>query len=104
MKKPTVRDFDADFEAALVDEYEGYKRAGRTEDAAAVAKVLQDRFDHDVAPKSKPVTKADAPERADVKAPETAVPPKPVYGAATHPPEDAGELAAKRGPGRPRKA
>lgn len=79
--KPTVRNFDADFKAALVDEHEGYKRAGRTEAADAVAKVLLDQFDHDVTPKRKPgrPLKEETPEseRADVKAPETAVPPKP---------------------------
>jgi hypothetical protein len=73
------RDTDADYKAALIQEYEGYSRAGRDDDAAHVASVLRDQYDHEVEdkPKRQTAKRAAAPERADQKAPETAVPEKP---------------------------
>lgn len=43
-----LRDIDGDYKAAYVAEYEAYKRAGRTADAATVAGILRDRYGLDV--------------------------------------------------------
>lgn len=77
-----MRDIEAAYKDALIEEHAGYVRAGRTEDAEHVAATLKDRYDHDVtnegieAPAPEP-KKAEA-EKADAgKAPEAAVDPKP---------------------------
>lgn len=72
------RDMDADYRAALIQEHDAYLRAGRDDDAAHVASVLRDQYGHEVDVKAKRQTakKAAASERADQKAPETAVPDK----------------------------
>lgn len=71
----STRDTGADYKAAMLEEYEAYVRAGRTEDAEHVATALKD-LGHDVKGK-RTAKKASAPERADQKAPEEAVPEKP---------------------------
>lgn len=75
-----LRDTDADYKAALEEEYEAYVRAGRTDEAEHVAATLKADHGHEVDVKAKKRTakRASAPERADQKAPEEAVPPKPV--------------------------
>lgn len=85
------RDEAADYTAALIDEFESYTRANRTEDAALVAAALRDRG-HEV--EAQPLKKAPAEspplERADIEpAPETAVPRKP--GRPRKPTEDSSE-------------
>lgn len=77
-----MRDIEAAYKDALIEEYEGYVRGGRTAEAEQVAEVLKGRYNHDVAKKgaaAEPEKKADsAPEKADAeKAPEAAVDPKP---------------------------
>lgn len=76
-----IRDVDADYRTAYIAEYESYKRAGLDEQAENVAQILRDGYGHEVEPKSKRQTakRASAPERADQKAPEEAVPPKPSH-------------------------
>lgn len=64
------------YKAALIEEYESYKRGGFTDRAEHVAQVLQEQFGHEVGKKRQPAKRA--PEKADQKAPEEAVPPKPV--------------------------
>lgn len=81
-----TRDIDQDYINDLVAQHESYSAVGRTKEAEKVAEVLLERYDHDV--DAKP---ADAPEpeaekvpdpdkapqeRADTKAPDTAVQPK----------------------------
>lgn len=68
-----MRDIDAAYKDALVEEYESYMRAGRGEEAEHVAHELRDRYGVDVAPG--PVETL--VERADQKPPEAAVPPAP---------------------------
>lgn len=83
-----MRDIKADVEAALIQEHDGYVRAGRKADAEGVAKVLKDEYGHDVAKQSdsgdgaaKAEKQDPAPERADVqKAPENTAEPKPRRG------------------------
>jgi hypothetical protein len=72
-----MTDKQAAYKLANIEEYEGYRRVGRTEDADVVATILRDHYGHDVtkdADKSKgKVTAKPAtgePERADDKAPE----------------------------------
>lgn len=74
-----IRDIDADYRAAYLEEYEAYKRGGHREAAERIAGILRDDFNHDVDAKTKRQTakKASAPERADQKAPEQMVPEKP---------------------------
>lgn len=43
-----MRDTKDDYRRALVEEYEAYQRAGRTDDAKHVAEVLRDEYDHEV--------------------------------------------------------
>lgn len=92
---PRPRDIQADYKAAMIEEYEAYVRAGRAEDAKHVASVLKYTFDYEPAgePDKKiekkvepapPVERA-VPDGDDQETPET--PEQPV----------------KRGPGRPRK-
>lgn len=84
-----MRDIKADYQRALIEEYEGYRRAGRDADAEQVAGVLRDRYGHDVtngkdAKKAaeKP-EKSDTPERTDAeRPPEDAAPAKPARAAA----------------------
>ena len=80
----TTRDIKADMKAALIDEYDGYVRAGRKADAEGVAKVLKDEYDHDVdkkASEEKPKLASTLPERADAeKPPENTDEPKPRRG------------------------
>jgi hypothetical protein len=87
-----VRDIKDAYRQALVEEYEGYVRAGRSADAEHVARVLSKHYGVDVAPQKteKPAETEgdDAPERTDEE----------------RPPENTAKPAAKRGPGRPRKA
>lgn len=83
-----MRDIKAAYEEALVEEYDSYVRAGRSEDAKEVARVLKEQYGHDVAKRDsdgddkgkKPEPKPEL-ERADVeKPPEAAVDPKPRRG------------------------
>lgn len=74
----SIRNIDDDYRAAYLEEYEAYKRAGRDEEAEAVASILRDQYNHDPSGKKRTAKRAAAPERADQKAPEEAVPPKPV--------------------------
>jgi hypothetical protein len=65
-----VRDIKADYKRALVEEYEAYRRSGRTSDAEQVAAMLRDHYGHEV--------EVDAPERADAeRPPEDTAKPKP---------------------------
>lgn len=61
-----MRDIESDYKAAYIAEYEAYRTAGRSKDAAAVARILRDTYGHDI-----------APERADAKAPEDTAEPSP---------------------------
>lgn len=77
-----MRDIEAAYKDALIEEHASYVRANRTAEAEQVAQVLRDRYDHDVAIKgdggAKEKSPEPAPERADVeKPPEAAVDPKP---------------------------
>jgi len=73
-----MRDIEAAYKEALVEEYEGYVRAGRTEDAEHVAGILKDRYGYDAgkrnAEEAAPVVSEKA---AEEKPPEAAVDPKP---------------------------
>jgi FkbM family methyltransferase len=87
-----VRDVEAAYREAHLDEYRSYVAAGRMEDAAYVAGVLKSQFGVDVeakAEKPKREPEAEAPERADEeKPPEAAVEPKPRRGGRTKLPRD----------------
>lgn len=75
-----TRDIDGDYKQALLREYEDYLRSGAKSRARAVARVLRDRYGHDVepAPKSASTAEEAAPERTDAEpAPDRAVDPKP---------------------------
>jgi hypothetical protein len=74
-----MRDIDADYREAMVAEYESYKVAGRTADAAHVAATLKDTFGYDVDQEPEtPEAGQGAAERADDPgAPEKAVPDAP---------------------------
>lgn len=80
-----MRDIEAAYRDALVEEYEGYARAGRTKDAEHVAGILKDRYSYDVAGETegddgKKAAKesSQVPEKAEAeKPPENAVDPKP---------------------------
>jgi hypothetical protein len=83
-----VRDIQGDYRRAYLDEYEGYRRTGRDEDAEQVASILREQYGHEVAPKAKAKPEQDAPERTDAeRPPENATPAKP-----------AARTAAKRTP------
>lgn len=43
-----MRNIQADYKAAYIAEYEGYRRTGRHEDADAVARILRDHYAYDV--------------------------------------------------------
>lgn len=93
-----IRDIAADYKAALIEEYNAYKRAGRDDEAGEVAGILKYHYDHDVdASGEKKVTKkAESPEPEPAQ--ERAVP----DAAETETPERT-EPPVRRGPGRPRK-
>jgi hypothetical protein len=81
-KSGELRDVDADYKAAYVDEYRSYKQAGRHEDAARVAAILRDRYgvDVDAAEAEAPVQRPEPGEAETTAAappPEAAVEPKP---------------------------
>jgi hypothetical protein len=80
----TTRDIKAAMKAALIEEYDGYVRAGRKADAEGVAKVLKDEHDHDVdkkASEEKPKLASTLPERADAEKPaENTAEPRPRRG------------------------
>ena len=84
-KDANIRDVQADYMAAMIEEYNSYAGSGRKEDAAHVAMVLKYTFDYDV----NKTEKVDKPAEPPV---ERAVP--------TDEPETP---EVKRGPGRPRK-
>lgn len=101
-----MRDIEAAYRDALVEEYEAYVRASRKADAKQVAAVLKDGYDYDVAEpdgdaeqEKKP---SSAPERADAeKAPENTAEPKPQPASAEAKPTAAKKAAAKRAPAKP---
>lgn len=71
-----MRDIEAAYKDALIEEHAGYVRAKRTAEAEQVAQVLRDRYGYDVDGESKKETPA--PEKADAeRPPEAAVDPKP---------------------------
>lgn len=73
-----MRDIEAAYKDALVEEYEGYVRAGRSDDAEHVAGVLKDRFGYDAGRAKAEEAAPAAPEKAtEEKPPEAAVDPKP---------------------------
>jgi hypothetical protein len=75
-----MRDIEAAYKDALIEEHASYVRANRTAEAEQVAQVLRDRYDHDVTRGGDDEQADQAPtsERADVeKLPEAAVDPKP---------------------------
>jgi len=92
-----MRDIKADMQAALVQEYESYVRAGRKAEAEQVATVLKDQYGHNVtktdgdgAEKETKVEPKPVPERADAeKPPEAAVEPKPRRGRPPKQPDEA---------------
>lgn len=61
-----MNDIEASYRRALIEEYEGYRRAGQDDRAKGVAAVLRDQYGYEV-----------DRERADEKAPENAAEPKP---------------------------
>jgi len=60
-----TRDIEGDYRRAYIAEFEAYTAAGRTKDAAAIAKLLKNHYGHDVGSTGR--------ERADEAAPERAV-------------------------------
>lgn len=78
-----MRDIEAAYKDALIEEHAGYVRANRTAEAEQVAQVLRDRYGHDIDggggdERLKKAESAQAPEKAQAeKAPEAAVDPKP---------------------------
>lgn len=90
-KEPTVtnvRDVEASYREAHLDEYRSYMAAGRLEDAKYVASVLKSQYGVDVDGGEKPEEPA-APERADVeRPPETTAEPKPRRGGRPKLPRD----------------
>jgi hypothetical protein len=101
-----MRDIEAAYRDALIEEYEAYVRANRKADAKQVAAALKDRYDHDVAEPDgnaeqdkKP---APAPERADAeKAPENTAERAPQRASAEAKPTAAKKTAAKRTSAKP---
>lgn len=94
-----MRDIEAAYKDALLEEHASYVRAGREAEAEHVAGVLKGQYGHDVAKKSnedggeKEKKPEPAPERADAeKAPEAAVEPKPRRTTRTKP-ADGGKSA-----------
>lgn len=77
---------DDRYKAALIEEHDGYVRAGRKSDAEGVAKVLKEQYGHEVAKQGdddgeKPRLASTLPESADAeKAPENTAEPKPRRG------------------------
>lgn len=86
-----MRNIHADYKAAYIAEYQGYKTAGREEDAAVVAQILRDSYGHEVEPEQ---------ERADADRPaeNTAQPPAPARGTAAAKKAPAKKAAVKRAP------
>ena len=87
-KDMNIRDIQADYRAAMIEEYNSYVTAGRKADAEHVARVLKYTFDYDVSGAAKRPEPEPPVERA------VPAPPEPPAGAAE---------PARRGPGRPRK-
>lgn len=70
-----MRDTRADYRRAYLEEHEAYRRAGRDADADAVAAILRDHFDTEVATSAPELV---APEQAAAEAlPENTAAPKP---------------------------
>ena len=82
------RDEKADYTAAYIEEHTALLRAGRKDDAAAVAKILKDYYGHDLDAKAKAEKKAE---------------PEPPVERAVPTDEPETPEAPRRGPGRPRK-
>lgn len=83
------RDVAADYKAALIAEYWGYRNAGRDVEAKHVAELLLTMHDHDMGAEKAveppaPLERA-VPDKTETETPESDEPP------------------VKRGPGRPRK-
>lgn len=76
-----MRDIEAAYKDALIEEHASYVRASRTAEAEEVAQVLRDRYGHDVdgeGGNEKSEKETPAPEKAEAeKPPEAAVDPKP---------------------------
>jgi hypothetical protein len=80
-----MRDIEAAYKDALIEEYEGYMRAGRTDDAEHVAGILKDRYSYDIASgagdgdaKTAAKKSPQPSEKAEAeKLPENATDPKP---------------------------
>lgn len=80
-----MRDIKGDYQRAYLEEYESYRRAGRSDDAKHIAGILRDHYGHEVegdanSEPKKPETseKPDTPERADKeRMPEDTAKPKP---------------------------
>lgn len=81
---PDIRDIDADYKAAYIAEHAALVAAGQDARAAAVAEVLQDRYDHNIAETAKrrvAATRKASAERADVEKPaDNTAEPKPAHG------------------------
>lgn len=71
-----LRDIEADYRNAYIDEYEGYKAAGRDNDAQRVAAILNDRYGHDVDAQDAPEEPAHAPEPGTQETAAAAPPPE----------------------------
>lgn len=90
---------DNRYKRALIDEYESYTRAKRTEDAAQVADVLREQYGHDVEKQAEPEEKVQEPAprtTAEPRPPEAAVASKPEPASVEEKPTAAKKAAAKR--------
>lgn len=98
-----MRDIEAAYKDALIEEHAGYVRAGRTAEAEHVAEVLKDRYDHDVAKSGPGASAASGPEKVETTAaarpPEAAVESKPPAKKVAASPKTAAKKAAASNPG-----
>jgi hypothetical protein len=87
-----VNAIDNRYKQALIDEYESYSRAKRTEDAAHVAEVLREQYGYDVEKHAEPAPRTTAEPRP----PEAAVAAKPEPASMEEKPTAAKKAVAKR--------
>jgi hypothetical protein len=95
-----VNAIDDRYRRALVEEYESYVRADRTEEAEHVAGVLREQYGYDVDEQARPKEPVQQTE-AEPRLPEAAVAPKPEPPTAEAKPSGAKKAAAKRVPAKP---
>lgn len=90
---------DNRYKQALIDEYEAYSRAKRTESAEHVAEVLREQYGYDVEKQAEPEEKAQEPTprtTAEPRPPEAAVASKPEPASVEEKPTAAKKAVAKR--------